>query len=298
MYDYTGIIRDVVQPGVIDDVFVAPLEELYSLGTVDRTPIGGDKIQKDVKSSRTSAAREFDRSDVNPTGGSNAFIRPYWTKRYWEVPVEIHELDLQEAEGRGEEGLIKLLTDGVSDALSDLKGVIFTYCMTQMKADLLNSGTYSDAALTRTTINTAYNDIDNATITLDDMNDAHFGVRYNKKKASGYQWLIEMTTFETVYELLAALISISAAPTGAPAAGGKPPIVSYKQAPLYEMDNMTIGDIYYFPKNALVFNEHMPMTLRQVDPGKFALKWIYRIGINVHFEHVLQCALLTNKDAL
>ena len=296
MYDYDAIIEDEVLPGCEDEVFVKPLEQLYSLGTLDTSQISGDKIQKKIKTGRTSAAREFTRADVHPTGGSSSFVEAYWNKRYFEVPCEVHKLDLQEAKGKGVQAIVDLLNDAVTDALSDLKGQIFDRCMTQIRADLNASGTYSDAGLTRTTVTTPYNDDVDSTIAVTDLDEAHFGVRFGKKKASGYNWIVEPTVNYTLQNLVGAMHTWNAENDGKAINGGYAPVGRYKNAPVHEMDSMTVGDTFYIPKSHLIFNEHMAMDREQVDPGKYALKWIFRMGVNAHVEKVLQCAWLSNKD--
>ena len=70
MEDYSQILREIVTPKIMETVFVKEYDQLKQIATEDNRKYGGSKITIPVRTSISSNAAAYDKSDVNQVAGT------------------------------------------------------------------------------------------------------------------------------------------------------------------------------------------------------------------------------------
>jgi hypothetical protein len=301
MYDYEGIISNIVMPKLMDVRYTNPWRQLLQYATEDKKKYGGGRITIQVQTGQTSNAANYTRSSVDAVADTAEFATAYWDKIYQQAAGEVHNIDLSEAEAGGLPAVEDLLTKAVNDAFDGLWDLIFDDILAQWRLDILNSGDYSDASLSRTTypLLTVYNDVVNATITEADLDDAQYNVKldHNNVNPRDYMWRMGPAVDRKLQPQLALFNNWTAENNdNMPIDGGAAPIKSYGGAGIDVMNGMTTGDVMYLRMKDSIVHRHMALR-RVVKPtGADSIKVNLYTGINGYVLNPGLQALLANKD--
>lgn len=301
MFDWSGIIRDVIKPGVEDSRFVKPWQDLVSRFTEDTDVRGGPNISRDIRTSATTNARNFTKADVDPIAGTQTIVTAYWTKIYQETAAEVHGIDISQGQNGGST-VVDMVQKAIEVEMDGLWEKIYTDCMTQIKADLLASGTYSDAALNRSTYTTLapYNEVTDTQITIGLMRACMYGTTLNKNTSppEGYRIIMEPAVYYPFKPQVALLHSwtINDQGAGQPVNGGYQDIGNFEGSPLSTLQGMTTGDVFYVRPQDVYIQRHLPLEITAVQSGRYSYKFIIRTGINAYVLNVGKQGYMSNKD--
>lgn len=301
MYDYSDLIENVVLPGLEATKLVKPWEDMKTTFAYESKNDGGDRVQKDIQVSNPSTARNFTKADVDPVSPTPTYKKAHWLHKYTESPFEVSEIDLNQARGRGDVAVENLITGAMRDCYENLINLLFDNFYARVKADLLNSGTYSDAALNRSTytVLAVHNEITATPLTYGLIracrNTTTNGKPVGNNIAADYVWLIENTAFDTLEPQLALLTTWNAVNDGTAKDAGWAPIGKIQGVPTYKTEAMTDGDVFFLRKDDVHIQEHMPLRVTYVDPGRFTVKGIMRIGVTTWVEKCWAHGMMTNK---
>jgi len=301
MYNFEDLIENVVLPGLEKTKLVLPWEDMKRMFSFQVANDGGDRIQKKIQVTNPTNARNFTKADVHPTSPTPTYVNAHWLHKYSESAFEVHQIDMNQAMGRGDVAVENLLTDAMSDCYENLINLLFANFYARIKADLLQAGTYSDAALNRATY-TALAVTNETTATPltyglirqmrnDVTNDSPVG----GNAPAEYMWMVENTAFDTLEPELAVLTNWNANNDGVPKDAGWAPIGKIQGVDTMKLNGMTDGDVFFLRKKDVHIEEHMPRTVEYVDPGRFAIKGIMRIGVTSWVEKTWAHGLMTNK---
>lgn len=302
MYDYSDLIEKVILPGKEATKLVKPYEDLKQQLAYDQINDGSDRVQKQIQITNPSNARNFTKADVDPVSAKPTYVKAYWLHKYSESPFEVSEIDLNQARGRGDVAVENLITDAMLDCYENLWNLLFDNVYARIKSDLLNSGTYSDAALSRSTYTklAVHNDTTSTPLTYGLLrscrNNTTNGKRITKNFGEDYIWLIENTAFDTVEPQLNMLTTWTATNDGQEKDAGWAPIGKISGVPCYKTEGFTDGDVLFLHKRDVHIREHMPFQIRYVDSGRFSVKGIMRIGVTTWVEKVWSHGMMTNKS--
>jgi len=299
MYDYAGLLREVIMPEIEEDVFTRPLAQLQAIATEDTNIKQGHTIAKDIRVTHTSPARNTTQADVDPVAGSGATVKAYWTKLYQDTAIEVHGQEISESGGEGP-NIRNLLADATKAEMPHLLQLIFDDIYAQWKLDLLASGTYSDAALNRTTypVLAPYNEVTNTACTVALVRNMMYGTRLNKAAPpkSAYQIVLEPAVEHVLYPQVGLLTTWQQQQGAAGYAGGYSDLAKFEGSPVVSVQGMTTGDVFYAPKAFLRWQNHRKLTYENVYAGRDAIKIIVRCGFNGWVENVGKCGMMTVKD--
>ncbi|OHB75597.1 MAG: hypothetical protein A2Z25_14630 [Planctomycetes bacterium RBG_16_55_9] len=301
MYDYSDLIENVVLPGLEQTKLVKPYEDLQKTFAFERKNDGGDRVQKKIQITNPSNARNFTKADVNPVSPTPTYLKAHWLHKYSENPFEVSEIDLNQARGRGDVAVENLITDAMRDCYEGLINLLFDNVYARIKADLLNSGTYSDAAINRSTypVFAVHNEITATPLTYGLIrscrNTTVNGKSVGENVQDEYVWLIENTAFDTLEPQLALLTTWNSTNDGQAKDAGWAPIGKIQGVPTYKTEGMTDGDVLFLRKQDVHIQEHMPRTVTYVDPGRFTIKGVIRIGVTPWVERCWAHGMMTNK---
>jgi hypothetical protein len=301
MYDYSDLISNVVLKGKEATKLVKPYEDLKSWFAFEQMNDGGPRIEKKIQATNPTNARNFTKSDVDPVSPQPTYIAAYWTHKYSESAFEVSEIDLNQARGRGDVAVENLITEAMLDCYENLINLIFDNVYARIKADLLNSGTYSDAALNRSTytVLAVHNDVTATALTYGLLRTCRNTTVNGKPVGSNVQdeyiWLIENTAFDTVEPQLNSLTAWNATNDGQAKDAGWAPIGKISGVPCFKTEGMTDGDVLFLRRRDIHMQEHMPLRITYVDPGRFTVKGVMRIGLTPWVERCWAHGMMTNK---
>lgn len=297
--DYNEFIQRVLNPEVIDTVYKREIDSLRRTFP-NSSPLGGDRLTEKFEAARTSPAAAYTKADVNPAAASNTLIKPYWDKKFYHTSCEIEGIDLANAKAGGTD--LDLIRNEIMHETGSLMDVIFTAFMTQLKADVDSSATYSDKALSRTTYSTlaSYEEATDSAITVAYMRGMINSTMLLKNcgPRSGYVILCEEAVYNK-FNPLAAALSTHNVNDPVPASD---PMYGYSQSSNFEgvdivvPSGMTTGDVLMLRKQDVRLTEHMPLEIEQVPSGRHSVKFVIRIGINCHVVHPGFQGKMTSKD--
>ena len=302
MYDYSDLIETVLLPGLEKTKLVKPYDDLKETFNFEVANDGGDRIQKDIQVTNPTNARNFTKADVDPVSEKPTYKKAYWLHKYSESPFEVSEIDLNQARGRGDVAVENLLQNAMSNCYENLINLLFDNMYARIKADLLNSGTYSDAALDRTTytVLAVHNETTSTALTYgltrSCRNTVTNGKPVGADLASEYVWLIENTAFDTLEPELALLTTWNAVNDGNAKDAGWAPIGKIQGIPTYKTEGMTDGDVLFLRKQDIHLQEHMPRRVIYRDPGRFTVAGTIRIGVTTWVEKCWAHGMMTNKS--
>jgi len=302
MYDFSDLIENVVLPGLEGTKLVKPYEDLKKTFNFEAKNEGGDRIQKKIQVTNPDNARNFTKANTDPVSATPTYIKAHWTHKYSESAFEVSEIDINQAMGRGDVAVENLITNAMKDSYENLINLIFDNVYARIKADLLNSGTYSDAALNRSTytVLAVHNDVTSTATTYGLIrtcrNTTTNGKPIGGDIASDYVWLIENTAFDTLEPQLALLTTWNAVNDGQKKDAGWAPIGAIQGVDTYKTEGMTDGDVLFLRKQDIHIQEHMPQHVNYTDPGRFSVKGILRIGVTPWVEKCWAHGMMTNKS--
>lgn len=300
-FDVAGLIRDVIVPKIEDARFVKPYRELAGQFNEDSMNTGGPKITHQIITSATSNARNFTKADVDPVAGSFDAVDAYWNYTYQETAAEIFNIDINQAQGDGLKGIENLVTDAVNREMDGLWELIYDNVYAQIKLDLLASGTYSDAALSRVTypVLAPYNEVTDTQITVALMRGCQYGTTLNKNNTGGYgayRFIMEPAVYEALKPQVALLSTWNQTDSRGSYAGGYATLGEFEGTPVSVVQGMTTGDVFFVRSQDVHIKQHRPLTFTTVPSGRDSVKVIMRTGINAWVENVGKQGMMTNKD--
>lgn len=301
MYDFSFLIENVVLKGLEKTKLVLPYEDLKRTFAFESKNDGGDRVQKKIQITNPSNARNFTKADVNPVSPTPTYVKAHWLHKYSESPFEVSEIDLNQAKGRGDVAVENLIKEAMTDCYENLINLLFQNVYARIKADLLNSGTYSDAALNRSTYTAlaVYNETTATPLTYGLIrscrNTVINDINEGENVQGEYVWLIENTAFDTLEPQLALLTTWNSTNDGQAKDAGWAPIGKIQGVDAYKTKGMTDGDALFLRKQDIHIQEHMPRSITYVDPGRFTIKGVMRIGVTTWVEKVFAHGMMTNK---
>ena len=301
MEDYSQLVQEVVQPGIMETVFNKKIEDLKVLMTADQGIYGGASITRPIRTSVSSNAAAYTKSDVDPVAGTFVGTEATWTKLYYHTTAEVSGIDISQAQGGGQTSIANLIQDAVAIETEAMWEVIFDAFLAQLLADIDSSGTaYSDASLNRSTYATLAS-TENTTdtpITLALLQAHSNSVRLNKKcgPKSGYTWMMETAVYER-FEPLAGIQLTHNIDAGAQGiAAGQGQINTWNGERVVSPTGMTTGSIYYARQQDMKYKIHRPLTVEQVPSERDSAKFVVRVGINNWVENPGFCGKMLSKD--
>jgi hypothetical protein len=302
MQDYSGLIRDVIQPDIRETHFAKPYEQLASIFTDDvkGAAKGGPKILIPIRMSVTSNVANYTKADVNPVAGSFETVEAWWTRIYTTTAVEVHGIDQSQAKGDGQI-ITDLLRDAIATEMPMLWEKIYNNVYAQIKLDIDAAGSYSDAALSRSTYPTiaSYEEATNATITLAYMRAAAFSTRLNKNTLpeSSYKWLMQENVYKPFKPLAAAEHTFNQnTDGGGNIKSGFQAIGTFDTSEIFTPQGMTTGDVFYVLPQDVKIQKHRDLEIEQVESGKDSVKMVLRVGINAYCDMPGRQGKMTDKD--
>jgi hypothetical protein len=300
MEDYSQLIREVVEPRIMETVYVKILEDLKAISTFDQNG-GGEKIVHPVRTSISSNAAAYDKTDVNPVAGTFVAVDATWDYAYQHTAAEVHGIDISQASRGGNPTIDNLITDAIAMEMGQLKELIFDAVLTQWKLDIDSASTYSDAALNRTTYPTLASEEDSTSVPLTvALARSHSNAaRLNKNSGDkiNFQWIMETAVEEGFSPRVSALHGWNLNDTrrGQTIDGGYQPMNSFEGQLIYSPSGMTTGDVFYGRKQDFRIREHRSFSIEQVDSGRDSAKFVIRTGINGYVINPGFCGKMTNK---
>lgn len=301
MYDFEGLIQDVVLPGMEDARFYAPWEEFASNFTEDNVNPGGPTWRHTIKVSSVSTARNYTKADVDPQAGTFDTVEAYWNFIYQEAAAEVHGIDLNQAMGQGMKAVENLMAHAVADAYTDLWDLIFDDVYAQFKLDLTASGTYSDAALNRTTypVLAPYNETTDTPITVPLVRNCQYQTQLNKTATGGnkaYTLMLENAVLHGFRPQAALLNTWNESNDNRGYSAGYAPVADFEGSKVSSPQGMTTGDVFFVRKADCQIKKHMNPRTTLVPSGRDSIKIIIRTGVNGRIINIGKQGMMTNKD--
>lgn len=304
MYDFdaAGLVLDVVLPGMEDARFYKPWEEFASNFTVDNINTGGKTWRHTIKTSSVSTARNYTKADVDPVAGTFDAAEAYWNFIYQEAAAEVHNIEINQAANGGIKAVTDLMANATEDAFKDLWALIWDDCYAQIKLDLTASGTYSDAALNRTTypVLAPYNETTDTTITVPFVRNCQYNTQLNKNATGGnqaYRLIMEPAVLHAFRPQAALLNTWNAANNNNQATSyGYAPVGDFEGSLVTNPQGMTTGDVFFVRKADVQIKQHMGLRTTVVPSGRDSVKIILRTGVNARVINVGKNGMMTNKD--
>jgi hypothetical protein len=299
--DYQQLIDDVIEPEITETVFTKMLDDLRAALTEDTSRLGGSKIARKVRTSITSNARNYDRTDVDPEAGTFEAVQAEWDKTYQETAAEVHEIDISEAENGGIDSISDLIQDAIALEMGQLEQLIWNNLYTRLRADIDDTNAYSDASLSRSTYPTLASTVDttDTAITIALMRSLSNTARLNKNSGpkSGFLWMMESQVYDVFEPLAAALHTWNiTGEANKPIDAGYQVIGNFEGTPLISPPGMTTGDVFLLRKRDCYWRNHRKLTIKQVPSGRDSAKFIIRTGVTGWNDNPGFLAKMTNKD--
>jgi len=284
-----------------DARFYAPWEEFAANFTVDNINTGGKTWRHTIKTSSVSTARNFTKSDVDPVAGTFDAAEAYWNFIYQEAAAEVHEIDINQAANGGIKAVEDLMRSAIDDAFTDLWDLIFDDVYAQIKLDLTASGTYSDAALNRTTypVLAPYNETTDATITVPFVRNCQYNTQLNKTATGGnqaYTLIMEPAVLHAFRPQAALLNTWNETNNNQGYSAGYAPVADFEGSKVTSPQGMTTGDVFFVRKPDVQIKKHMDLGVKVVPSGRASVKVILRVGVNGRVINVGKQGMMTNKD--
>lgn len=299
--DYTDLLENRLQPIIVDNVVLPKMEQLYTLFSRNDNVKQGSLITDPNSIAETTAGGAFTRNDADPASMTVTWATPYWTKVYYQEAAKIRKEDVQEANG----DLVtirNLFADAANRAVKQLMNThVFSGVMTQIKADVDSSSTYSDKGITRVTALQSYEENTDATITLAYVRAMYAALALKSEIMwNDYVTLFEPTVWKTFWPLADATVTKNKmADIGASQAAGYLDVPQFDLVPVQPMYGMTVGDVFCLNRNDVQIQNHTELELTYKTPkemNEWAYKVIARIGVNAWVRRPAFQGKLTLKD--
>lgn len=300
-YSFQGLLDDVIQPTIMETVFVKQLQPVLDLFNTDPFSTGGPNIVKDICVSENYTGRNYDRTDVNPTPGYFETVQASWGRTYQDIGFEVHGIDVSQAKNGGLKQITNLIQYEANKAFRGLQALIFENIATQLAADIDDTVAFSDNALSRSSYPTLSSQVhdSNTAITNQIARDIKFATHLNKDvDKSAYVWLVEPTVDNVWQPQLAAerTWTINDPAKEGEFAGGYQQAASFDGDRILKLTGMSVGDMYYINPNDIYIDNHRAITLEQVESGKDSARFVYRCGYDLWTNNPGHQAKLTDKD--
>lgn len=298
--DYQGIIQEIIQPGIVDNIVTPKMDKLNALFTRNTMIKSGSTIQDVNALTETSAGGAFTRADANPPSMTWTNATPYWNKVYYHEKAKVRREDI--AENRSDPAAIQnLMQDAIFRATRQLMSNVFSGCIAQIKLDVDDSSDYSDGAITRSVPLQSYEEDTDATITLAYMRGATDAIELKDDiDWREYIWLMEKNVWKAAHPLMSVQGADSAQWIENDPAdrikSGYQPVTSFDTVSVDREFGMTVGDAFLLNRGDVQIQEHFPYEIEEVQEDEFAMTWVVRIGVNCWVRRPRFQAKLTNKD--
>jgi len=301
MDDYSQLVRQVVQPEIMETVFTKALDDLKKVAVFDTKRHGGHYIKVPIRTSVSSNAAGYTKADVDPDSGTFVATYGQWTKTYQHTSFEVHGIDEAEAAGGGAEVISGLIRDAWMMEQDQIEQVIFAAILAQWKLDIDETGTYgSYSALSRTTYSTlaSYEETTDASITLQYLRTMANTVNLNKKNGgkARYQLLFEPQVYNKFEPVAYGLHGMETQAGQGAQKLGYEGVLTWEQQAVHSITGMTTGDVFYGRKEDFKIHQHRPMSVTQVASGRDSAKFVIRWGITGYVINPGFCGKLLSKD--
>ena len=280
------IVREVIFPEKMETVFMKRIENLESLFSKDTSKQGGSKITIPIQTSISTNASTYDKSDVDPASDDSVWVDATWDKVYQHAAAEVHNIDVSQASAGGQPSIDNLANQAIGEAMDSLFDMIFDDIWTQVKLDIDSTGTYSDAALNRTTYPTLASQEENTNtgITLSLIHDQVNACLLNKSSGgkSAFIHVMESAVYNRFEPLVGALHSwnVNDASSGVAYAGGYQTVGSFEGVRVVSPQGLTTGDQFFLRPQDLRIKYHRDVSIEKVPSGRDSQKWVIRCGVN------------------
>lgn len=300
-YSFQGYIDDVVQPTIMETVYTTDLQPMLDIFNTDPYAKGGPNIVKPICVSENYEASNYDRTDVNPSPGYFETAQAHWVRQYQHVAFDVHGIDNSQSKDGGLKQIQSLIQYESNKAFKKLRAKIFENFYARLLADIDDTATFSDAALSRSTYPTLASQVNNtdATITLQLMRDEKFATQLNKDiDEESFIWIIEPIVYKKVMELIGAdkTWTINDPVAGQKIAGGYQEAASFDGDRLVKLPGMTVGDMFFLDPMDVYVDQHRGLEIEQVDSGKDSVEFVMRIGMDMWIDQPGTKLKMNNKD--
>ncbi len=294
--DYSNYIQDVIEPKINDTVFNRMVEDLQKIFTLG-TPRDGSKITEVIRTSWSSNVANFTAaSSTDPASSTQTLVQATWDKTYTHGVVEVPRIKINESKDSG----LDLVADAIAQEAKALSNKLFVNCITQIKADIDSTATYSDAALDRSTYPTlaSYEEDTDTPITLDIMRAMINGVTLLKNTGplSGYVGLVEQAVYNKLKPLAAALNTWNVNDSSKPNVLGYTEMGNFEGLDIVVPVGLTTGDVFMIRKEDAIFLPHRAFEVEQVASGNDNVKFKLTAGLNAYVKNPGFQGKMTDKD--
>lgn len=299
--DFQDLLTNVLQPKLVNNIVLPKMSQLEQIFTKNTDYRQGSMITDPNAIAETTSGGAFTRADADPDSMSQTFVKPGWTKVYYQEAGLIRNEDIKEANGDIDaiRNLFAYTAQRVVEQLMNTH--VFSGVMTQVKADIDSASTYSDNAITRVTALQSYEEATDTTITLAILRAAYAALRLKDELDwSQYITLVEPTVWNTLWPLMDATAThMREATIGQSIGAGYLKVPEFDLVPIKSQYGMTVGDVFTVNRNDVQIQTHVPLELTYKSPkemDEWAYKVIARIGVNAWVRRPAFQSKLTSKD--
>jgi len=286
LLNYDNYITSVKKPELVNTVFKRSIGDLIGIFGQNEQVYEGNVISETFVASVSTSAGAYVDGDPDPVSFTQVLVNPYWTKVQYHESVEVSKSKLSNA---GSDAKRRRMIDfAMAQGGANLYDKVFSGCMSQLASDIDETGSYSTGALSRTTYTTLASDEtpQNGAITLAAMQAARKACFLNKNVGprSGYVWLIEEAAYNT-FEPLAAATRTYNVNDGSTQQGvdtGYPPVSRFEGSDCFTPGGMTTGNMFFVRKQDVLICPHRTLETERVPSGMDTIKYVLRVGINLH----------------
>jgi hypothetical protein len=299
--DFQDLLTNVLQPKLVNNIVLPSLAQLEQIFTKNNDYRQGTMITDPNAIAETTSGGAFTRADSDPASMTQTFVKPGWTKVYYQEAALIRNEDIKEANG-DIEAIKNLFAHAANRAVEQLLNThVFSGVMTQIKSDIDSSSTYSDNEITRVTALQSYEEATDTTITLAILRAAYAALRLKDEiDWSRYITLVEPTVWNTLWPLMDATVTkMNTAKLNQSQAAGYLEVPVFDLCPIKSQYGMTVGDVFTVKRDDVQIQTHCPLELTYKTPkemDEWAYKVIARIGLNAWVRRPAFQSKLTSKD--
>lgn len=297
--NYQPLLTDDIVPGLTETVFVKEYDKMRSIST-PAVPTDGQNYVTNIRTSITTNASTYDRTDVNPQPDSFETVQASWARVPSHVSFEVHNLDIIQAANRGTNAVTSLIEDASRLAVEQLMQLNWNRHYTSIKADFDATAAYSDNSISRTTYPTlaSYEEATDTAITLAILRTCKETTVLNKSvNPMDYVWLMESAVFNKFNPLAAALHTWNTVGVkGQEFASGYQPAGSWEGNDVETFSGMTTGDVFFIRRQDLKLDLWRPLSIEQTPTGKDSVGFVARLGVDMYGINPGFNAKMTSKD--
>jgi hypothetical protein len=268
---------------------------------------GGSRITWGIDYSSTSNGGAFTRGDAMPASDTLVGIAAYQTKDWYQAAAKISGIDKAEMAGNGSEVALDLTSKGLESATKNLVQSMATAFAADLVAMVDSSGTFSDAALTRSTYGLAsYEDTTGPTLAQwEDMIEALQNTTYgpipleNLVICMARNQLTNLSRLSSnlAYNSTFAELSTSTNPNEPIDAGRAFRNASFEGIPIVVVPGFANADIVVVDKNNVKIFYHHEIEVVSKDTAEYADLYHVVAGANLVVLDPLRAGKLSNLTA-